>query len=327
MKWMSCVVLVVLALAAVGGVAAQSPSVEWEAWNAQITAHADNPQMDVAETQVINVIDGPLHSGVRDYSQPVEIQNVFFALNGGQPQELIPGNGPGSYQVSNSGGDVVLEYDLPTPAEAGDSFVVQINYSVEEASPGFIDWFVVPGDHAAQVNSSTVTINFPDGQAPDPSFVRMTEGSGSVSVSGNSIIVQSNGVIPANQAFGIQLPFGSNAGVPANPSNPNVAQPAPTGGTGDNSGGLGSLLPLLCIVVVLFLVGGGSLLRNLLGGFGGGPGAFGGTPVNPRSNPFGGFGRGNTPTSGRGFRESPNQNRNLPRINSDKRRGGGASFK
>src|SRR5262249_27046622 len=138
-------------------------------------------------------------SGIRDYSQPVEIQNVFLAMNGDQPRELVPGDGPGSYQISNSADGVTLEYDLPTPAQSGDNFVVQINYVVDQASTGFIDWFVVPGEHAAPVNSSTVTLNFPDGGAPDASFVRMTEGNGTVSVSGNSIIVQSQGVIRANQ--------------------------------------------------------------------------------------------------------------------------------
>ena len=328
LKWMSGVLLLVLVMAGAGVAAAQSPSVEWEAWNAQITAHANDPQLDVAETQVINVIEGTLHSGQRDYSQPVRIQSVYLAMNNDQPQEIFQGTGPGMYEVSNPNGDVVVDYQLPSAANAGDRFVVQINYTVNTASPGFIDWFVVPGDHAAPVNSSTVTINFPDGDAPDASFVRLTEGNGTVSVSGNSIVIQSQGVIPPNQAFGIQVPYGSGVGAPANPNNPNVGQPvAPTGGTGDSSGGLGSLLPILCILGVLLLFGGGNLLRSLLGGLGGGnPGVYGGTPSNPRYNPLN-PGQGNTPTSGRGFRESPNQNRNLPRINSDKRRGGGASFK
>jgi hypothetical protein len=334
MKWMSSVLLLGLLIVAVAGVSAQSPSVEWESWNAQITAHSDSSQVDVAETQVINVLDGQLRAGQRDYSQPVDIDSVFFAMNGEQPQELSVGDGPGEFQVFEEDGGVILEYQLPTPAQAGDSFVVQINYAAEVATAGLIDWYVVPGDHGAPVQSSTVTINFPDGEAPDPSFVRLIESTGTVSVSGSSIVIQSDGVIPADQAFGIQVPFGSSVGVPANPgsgSNPaqqpaQPAQPVPT----DDGGGLGGILPILCILGVVLLFGGGNMLRGLLGGLGGGNPLGGGVG---RSNPFGGIGRGRGGTSGgtssggRGFRPSANQNRPAPTIKSDKRRGGGASFK
>jgi hypothetical protein len=331
LKWASSLVLLGLILATVGGAAAQGPSVEWQAWNAQITAHANDSQLDVAETQIINVLDGSLSKGERDYTQQVDIQAVYLAMNGGQPRELTPGTGAGTYQVSTGTGDVVLQYQLPTTAEAGDTFAVQINYSVPEPTPGLIDWFAVPGDHGAPVRSSTITINFPDGGAPDASLVRFTEGNGTVTVSGNSIVIQSQGTIQANQAFGVQLPYGAGVGVPGN-SNPNnnPVQPVPTGGTSNDSGGLGSIIPLLCILGVIILFGGGSLLRGLLGGLGGnrsGGGIFGGGGTPTNNNPLGGVGSGNTPTSGRGFRESPNQNREVPTINSDKRRGGGASFK
>jgi len=328
LRWASSLVLLGLILATVGGVAAQGPSVEWEAWNAQITAHANNSQLDVAETQVINVLDGSLSQGERDYTQPVDIQAVYLAMNGGQPRELTQGSGAGTYQVSGTSGDVVLQYELPTTAEAGDTFAVQINYSVPEPTAGLIDWFAVPGDHGAPVQSSTITINFPDGGAPDASLVRFTEGNGTVSTSGNSIVIQSQGAIPANQAFGVQLPYGAGVGAPGNSgTSNNPVQTVPTGGTNtDSSGGLGSIIALLCILGIVILFGGGSLLRSLLGGglLGGNrPGGYfgGGTPTN--NNPYG----GNTPTSGRGFRESPNQNRQVPTITSDKRRGGGASFK
>ncbi|MBZ0296333.1 MAG: hypothetical protein K8L99_27480, partial [Anaerolineae bacterium] len=241
LKWATGLVLLGIFLTMVGGAAAQSPSVEWEAWNAQITAYANDSQIDVAETQVINVLDGSLSAGRRDYTQPVDIQTVYLVMNGGQPRELMPGSGPGTYQVSTSANDVVLEYELPTRAEAGDTFAVQINYVVDQPTPGLIDWFAVPGDHAAPVRSSTVTINFPDGGAPDPSLVRFTEGAGTVSTSGSSIVIQSQGAIQPNQAFGVQLPYGSGVGAPSNPSGSNnPAQPVPTGGTStDNSGGLG----------------------------------------------------------------------------------------
>ena len=259
-------------------------------------------------------------------------------MNGSQPMELSTGDGAGEFQVFEDSEGVVLEYQLPEPAQAGDSFVVQINYAAEVATAGLIDWYVVPGDHGAPVNSSTVTINFPEGEAPDPSFVRLVESTGTVSVAGSSIVIQSDGVIPANQAFGIQVPFGSGVGAPANNpgSNPaqqpaQPAQPVPTGGQSDDGGGLGSLLPILCILGVVLLLGGGNMLRGLLGGLGGN--ILGGGGTTGRSNPLGGIGRGSsgssggTSSGGRGFRPSSNQNRSAPTVKSDKRRGGGASFK
>jgi len=338
LKWASSLVLLGLILATVGGAAAQGPSVEWQAWNAQITAHANDSQLDVAETQVINVLDGSLSQGERDYTQQVDIQAVYLAMNGGQPRELSQGTGAGTYQVSGTSGDVVLQYVLPTSAEAGDTFAVQINYSVPEPTAGLIDWFAVPGDHGAPVQSSTITINFPDGGAPDASLVRFTEGNGTVSTSGNSIVIQSQGAIPANQAFGVQLPYGAGVGTAGNSgTSNNPVQTVPTNGTGtstDSSGGLG-IIGILCIIGVVILLGGGSLIRSLLGGIGGGllggnrsgGGIFGGGGTPTNNNPFGGVGSGNSPSSGRGFRESPNQNREVPTINNDKRRGGGASFK
>lgn len=340
LKWMSSVLLLGLLIAAVTGVVAQSPSVEWDSWNAQITAYSDSDQVDVAETQVINVLDGQLQAGQRDYSQPVDIQSVFLAMNGDQPEQLSVGDGAGEYQVFEESDGVVLEYQLPEPVQAGESFVVQINYAAEVATAGLIDWFVVPGDHGAPVNSSTVTINFPDGEMPDTSFVRLIETTGTVTVAGSSIVIQSDGVIPADQAFGVQVPFGSSVGAPAasNPGNSNPAQqpaqPAQPVPTDDSGGGLGSILPILCILGVVLLFGGGNMLRGLLGGLGGN--ILGGGGTSGRSNPLGGIGRGSgtssggssgTSSGGRGFRPSANQNRSTPTVKSDKRRGGGASFK
>jgi len=183
-------------------------------------------------------------------------------MNGSQPVQLSQGSSPGSYAVSNSNGDIVVDYELPQAASSGQSFAVQINYTVSPVTANLIDWNVVPGTHPGQVDSSKVTINFPDGQAPSADFVRVTQGSGSTTVSGSSIVIQSTGVIPANQPFEIQLPYGSAVGQPANGNSAPVqnapVQNAPiqnapsTGATGtsnDSSGGiLGNILPILCIV-------------------------------------------------------------------------------
>ncbi len=305
-------------------VGAQSPTIEWKAWNAQITAYSDSSQLSIAETQIIDVTDGQIHAGERDYSQPVDIQNVYLAFNGGSPVELSEGNGPGTYQLTNTSDGVLLDYQLPNTANAGDSFAVQINYTVASATSGLIDWFVVPLAHDFPVQSSTLTINFPDGQMPSTDFVRLSQGNAMVSTSGNSIIVQSQGVIPANQSFEVQLPYGAGVGEPGTSGNTtNPVQTVPVGTSTDSSGGLGSILPILCVIGAVLLLGGRSLLGGLLGGLGGSllGGRSGGSSRNPTSSPFG----GNSPT--RGFRDSPNQNREIPPVQGDKRSGGGAQFK
>src|SRR5579859_4232386 len=153
-------VLAAILMVLVPGIAnAQSVSFEWAAWDAQITAHANSSQLDIVETQRINVNSGTLHTGQRLYSQPVNIQSVSVAINRQQAQSLTQGSGSGQYQLStNANGDTVLNYGLPNPANGGDSFVVQISYSVSEATPGVLDWAIVPGTHTVPITSSTATI-------------------------------------------------------------------------------------------------------------------------------------------------------------------------
>ncbi len=341
--------LLAFSLTFVSSAFAQSPSVEWTAWNAQITAHSGSVPLDIAETQIIKVTGGTLHGGSRNFSQPVNVQSVYLATNGGQPTQLTQGTSPGNYSVSNSNGDVVVDYELPQAANAGDSFAVQINYTVNPVTAGLIDWNVVPGTHPGQVKSSKVTINFPDGQAPSADFVRVPQGSGTVTASGSSIVVQSQGVIPANQPFEIQVPYGANVGQPANSGNSAPVQNAPvqnapvqnapSNGTSNDSGGglLSGILPILCIVGLLVIFGGSSLLRGLLGGFlgsaiggsgsnRGGGGIFGGGGGSSSGGGIFGGGGSSGSSGGRGFRQSSNQNREVPPVNNDKESGGGAGF-
>src|SRR5579859_6319355 len=178
---LSALIVTVMMAVLPGIVSAQNANFEWAAWDAQITAHANSSQMNVVETQKINVTGGTLSTGQRFYSDPVSIQSMSVAVNGQQPQQLTQGSGTGQYQISqNSNGDTVLNYMLPTPATAGNSFTVQITYTVPESTPGMVDWAVVPGTHSVPITSSTATINFPDGQMPDTSMVHVVQGNGTV---------------------------------------------------------------------------------------------------------------------------------------------------
>ncbi len=340
------VLLTTLLLAVLPGlVNAQGATFEWAAWNAQITAHANSSQLDIVETQQVNVTGGTLHAGERDYSQPVNIQNVSVTVNG-QPQQLSQGTGAGQYQITtDANGNTVLNYNLPTPINAGSSFGVQIGYTTTEATAGVIDWAIVPGTHNVPINSSTATINFPDGQMPDPSLVRVVQGNGTATASGNSIVITAQGPIPANQPFEIQLPVngavnsGGNPLAPVPNPNPNPAPVNPVPANPAPGLDLSSIpMSLICVgacilgvllmVFIFFggsrLLGGGTGLPGALGGGGLGGGRFGG------GSGGGGFFGGSGPAGGgspqRGFRDSPNQNREVPRINNDKQSGGGGGF-
>jgi hypothetical protein len=178
--------------------------------------------------------------------------------------------------------------------------------------------------------------------------VRASQNSAQVSVQGNDYTIQSNQPIPANISFAIQVPFGAGVGVAGNNNGntgnngnlggaaaPFAPEPLPTDQSGVSFGlpSFGTICGILCIVGILVLLGGGGLLRGLLGGLLGGgsrgytAGSPGGGSFPGTSNTGGGgsfFGSGGS--AGRGFRQSGNQSRNVGRVGDDKDSGGGASF-
>jgi len=359
MRLKSGIVLLFAMLLLPHAVMAQTTSVVWNRWDAQITVQS-NQQMQVAETQEINVQSGVVHGGNRSWKDQVQIQSVYVNQGNDQtPRALAQGDGsqPGTFNVAQSGADqTTLNYTLPTPQNAGATFVLQINYTAVSPTTGMVDWAIVPADHAFPVNSSTVRIHFPSGQAPDPSLARVSQGNGSAQMIGNDLVLQSQGAIPAGQQFAIQVPFGAGVGAagsngsngagntnpnynpnydPNNPNagvNPGTGQP--TNGTGVELPGLGTILLLVCGAGLLLLFGGGSLLRSLLGGFlgssrgagfGGTNTPFGGGGTSSGGNPLGGIFGGQNSTQ-RGFRSSSNQDRQIGNVNDDKDSRGGSGF-
>jgi predicted membrane protein DUF2207 len=324
---------------------AQNVNVEWTRWDAQIAVQSDNT-LQIAETHEVHVLDGQVKQGTRFWTDPVQLQAVYLVRgNNQQPRALVQGRGgqPGTYTVSQSGPQTTLTYYLDSPANANDTFTVQINYTATSPTTGMVDWKIVPADHAFTVRSSTAHIQFPAGQAPDPSLVRVSSGNAKVSVNGNAIVIQSQGDIPAQTAFGIQAPYGAGVGAagdagnpggavnPVSPgdqgSNPNPGEVPPVSEPGSTSfqlPGLGTILLIVCVIGVLLLVGGGSLLRGLLGGVLGGGGSAGasGDPLGGQSGSSGSAQGG----LNRGFRSSPDQNRPVGKVGNDKDSGGGASF-
>jgi hypothetical protein len=336
--------LLLVLLVTPGAVSAQDINVEWARWDAQIAVQQNN-QMQVAETQEINVLGGTVRKGIRNWSNPVQLQAVYVILgNSGQPRALTQSNNeqPGTYTLSQGGNQTVLTYYLDTPQNAGSTFIVQLNYSATSPTTGMVDWYIVPDEHEFPVRSSTVRIQFPAGQAPDPSLVRISSGNGAATVNGNEIVIQSQGTIPPQQAFGIQIPFGAGVGAAGGagqqPGNvppqgaPGEIPPQGSPGTTIELPGLGTILLIICVVGFLLLWGGGSLLRGLLGGGGRTAGGPFGTGSSGGSGPFGGtssqdpFGGSSSGQVNRGLRPSSSQDRDIGNVGNDKDRGGGASF-
>src|SRR5215467_5353898 len=105
---------------------AQGGSIEFNRWDAQITATSNSDQMQVSEVQEIHVTGGKISQGSRFWTTPIQLQNVFFvAGNNGQPQELTQGsnNQPGTYTLKQSGNQTTVDYVLPTAQASGSTFI------------------------------------------------------------------------------------------------------------------------------------------------------------------------------------------------------------
>lgn len=339
------ILLLVTALIWTGAAAAQSINAEWARWDSTLTFSADSDQVEISEVQEINILQGPVRFGVRAWEDPVQILDVFIVAPGQRPVELSPGSGdqPGTYTLEQTADEIVLQYNLPQPAQSGESFVVQINYLAEASAEGLLDWHIVPADHGFPVRSSTAVLNFINMPAPDAGLVRVIAGDAAVQTSASQIVLQSQRPLAVNEAFQIQVPFGAGVGTAGGSNQP--VQPVatvPGGGVStvpnqpqDDSllgGGISTVLLVLCGIGLLLLVGGGSLLRSLLGGFLGGGGLTprGGSGFFPRSPGSGGTGgvRPVNPSNpiSRGFRPSSRQNRSLPTVRSKKGSGGRAGL-
>ncbi len=320
-------ILSLLALPAI--VQAQAIRFVWTRWDAILDVQPEGDTLAISETQEFAIREGTARFGSRTWTQPVDVRDVFVVMGGSStPVQLARSGGgePGTYTVAQSGDDTELTYYLPRAASSGDTFVAQINYAAPIPVEGLVDWIVIPSEHGAPVESSTVTINFPPGEAPDRSLVRVAAGAGAVEQNGNSFTVRSQGPLAANEMLVIQIPFGADVGAAGEPvGNAEPAAPvAPAAPAGDGIGiGSTTVLALLCGVGLLVLLGGGGLLRNLL------PALLGsGLGTTRRYNPLGRSvpRSSGLPSFGRGFRRSSNQSRNLPQVGRRKDGGGSAGL-
>src|SRR5207248_1704627 len=105
-----------LAFALMPGLAlAQSASVEFNRWDAQITMQANSDQMQVAETQEVHVTGGSISHGTRTWTSAIQLQSVYLISgSNSNPRELTQNaNGqPGTYNITQSGSATTLTYAL-----------------------------------------------------------------------------------------------------------------------------------------------------------------------------------------------------------------------
>lgn len=291
--WMIGILAIALLLPTSGVLFAQNVNLEWNRWDDRITVSSNSSQFQVAETQEVHVLTGPLHFGTRTWDGSVQVQSVYLIGSDGTPRQFSQSSNPGGYTVTQSGNQTTLRYNLPDTLNSGDTYTVQINYIATTPTSGILDWRVIPSDHAYPIRSSTTRISFPDGQAPDSSLVRITTNNATANINGNQVIIQSTGTIAPQQQLAIQMPFGAgvgaagnNSGNGSNPINPNnngdfnnngnnggfgTSPTDPTnGGNVINLPSGGTLLLMVCGLGLLLLFGGGGLLRALLGGLLGG---------------------------------------------------------
>jgi hypothetical protein len=297
-----------MVLATVMGIAphaaAQNVDLVWNRWDAQITVRSDS-ELEISETHEIEVLNGDIGGGFRNWNEEIDIRNVYAIMPGSrQPVELAEDSSgrEGTWRINGGRSTPELEYTLPDRVGRGETVILQINYLAETPAQGILDWVVVPSERDFDVESSTVTIRIPEDEVPDASLVRVTSGRGQAQVSGNDVVVRSAQSLPPGTEFAVQVPFGAGVGSAAagnqggsntggntgrvNPGTDGNANPVPGSpfGGGFNLDG-GTILLILCVLGFLLLGGGGGMLGRMLGGgFGGGRGLGGGM--------FGGGGSG-----------------------------------
>lgn len=330
--------------------AAQDISFYWESWNASINVSEAEQTLTIAESQTFVMESGSVARASRVWLDPVTINTVYLNTPQGDLVELrraASGETPGTYTVSATGDQTTVRYFFPEPVEGGDTFLVQFNYTAPLVTENLLDWYVIPEDHAAPVNSSTVQINFLDSDAPPEGLARVVSNNAVVTVQGQTVSIMIPDALEVDEPLYIQMPFGAEVGAASNNQSGGIlteptavrAQPGDSGSEGLFGMSFDSLLPILCIIVVVILIisgrGGGGLINLLLnlflsgrGGSGGGffgGGFFGGGGSYGDGSSRGSGGSANRPSnpSSGGFRRSGNQNRSVPSVRN--RKGGGSS--
>lgn len=296
----------------------------WESWDTTINVSASDQWLAITEAQRFAIESGSVRRGSRSWFDPVTVGGVTLTTPEGEQVELTAasdGEAANTYTIEKSDDETTLRYYFPTPVAAGDSFLVQINYTVPVTTRNLVDWYAVPDTHGAPINASTVQVNFIDTDPPDSGLIRVLSDNGTTTVRDRKVTIRASGALEPDEPLYIQMPFGtgvsaslgaeSSGGVVAAPTSSSATsyRPAPQTNAQDELS-LDNLVPFLCIFGVIVLIAASGWLNRIFGGEGGGllGGGFGGGDGNDltgydgsEGDEGGGSGGGSRGGSGGGF--------------------------
>ncbi len=201
---------VVLAFGPVPSAEAQTKTLRWQLWDADIQINADG-SFRVQEQYRIEFIGGDFSYGFRNVPINRFVSLVDFHV-GDEFQQYTETNtgGPFTFYVTQDAQEYVVYWFFPLTRDAVRSFTVEytvnggvlINAEVGDR----LFWKAVGPDHAFPIESSTVTVHMPPGAQVDTSLI----GENCRALADNSTVVCQAVDIPAQQEFevGVRFPHG-----------------------------------------------------------------------------------------------------------------------
>lgn len=153
-----------------GQAQAQSKSLRWLRWDADITINSDGT-FQVVETQEVQFIGGPFTFGYRNIPMAqVESITDVRVREGDTQYAQQSGEAPNTFYTEFSGGDLVINWFYPPTQDQ--TRIWNIEYTVNGGVPIFDDgdrlfWKAIPPDHDWVIESSTVTVHLPPGATVD----------------------------------------------------------------------------------------------------------------------------------------------------------------
>jgi uncharacterized membrane protein len=220
------VLLLVLALCIpAAAVLAQSRTVFWRSWDVVI----DEVDAVANEYRVTELYDIEFTGAFSFGSRVIERTNVdairdVRVSQDGRPLTSRCADSPGTFCVSNSGGETSITYRFFEPINNGDA-TFEISYIVEGAIRIYeggdqLWWSAIPPEHFGfEIGSSTVTVELPQGYGPregvDPvvSYGAPT----TVAVNGTTAIFKASEPLDGNDYLEVRVQF---------PHNPDAVAPA-----------------------------------------------------------------------------------------------------
>lgn len=195
---------------------AQSKTLRWHRWDADIQINADGT-FTVQEVYEIEFIGGPFTFGYRNIPiDQFEELTDFAVREGSVVYQQARTEQPNTFYVTENGGEYVVNWFFPSTVNQTRVFTVQ--YTVvggiiinSEVGERFF-WKAVGPDHDFPIETSTVIVRMPPGEQIDTSidpFYYGVDAQATVAPDLGSVTYQVN-YIPADQYFevGVRFPHG-----------------------------------------------------------------------------------------------------------------------